>query len=296
MAIGRVTQNMMVRQSLSAIETNASRLAQSQEQLSTGRRLNRPSDSPGDTIAAMRVRGEQAALAQHTRNAEDGLGWLNQLDGALSSITSQVRRARDLALQGANEGMSSASAREALAVEVDQLRESLIATANSQYLGRPVFGGITAGASAYDASGAWVGQAGAVNRTIGNGVSIAVNVNGPDVFGVDGASLFDELESLSNSLRAGDTAGIQTSITELNTRQDSIITTQAGVGIRAKRVEQVLTDATSSDLSLTSRLSDLEDADLIKAAIDVKLQEVAYQSALATSARVLSNSLLDYLR
>lgn len=296
MAIGRVTQNMMVRQSLSAIETNASRLAQSQEQLSTGRRLNRPSDSPGDTIAAMRVRGEQAALAQHTRNAEDGLGWLNQLDGALSSITSQVRRARDLALQGANEGMSSASAREALAVEVDQLRESLIATANSQYLGRPVFGGITAGASAYDASGAWVGQAGAVNRTIGNGVSIAVNVNGPDVFGVDGASLFDELESLSNSLRAGDTAGIQTSITELNTRQDAIITTQAGVGIRAKRVEQVLTDATSSDLSLTSRLSDLEDADLIKAAIDVKLQEVAYQSALATSARVLSNSLLDYLR
>ncbi|CAM3442351.1 flagellar hook-associated protein FlgL [Nocardioides dubius] len=296
MAIGRVTQNMMVRQSLSAIETNASRLAQSQEQLSTGRRLNRPSDSPGDTIAAMRVRGEQAALAQHTRNAEDGMGWLNQLDGALSSITSQVRRARDLALQGANEGMSSASAREALAVEVDQLRESLIATANSQYLGRPVFGGITAGASAYDASGAWVGQAGAVNRTIGNGVSIAVNVNGPDVFGVDGASLFDELESLSNSLRAGDTAGIQTSITELNTRQDAIITTQAGVGIRAKRVEQVLTDATSSDLSLTSRLSDLEDADLIKAAIDVKLQEVAYQSALATSARVLSNSLLDYLR
>lgn len=296
MAIGRVTQNMMVRQSLSAIETNASRLAQSQEQLSTGRRLNRPSDSPGDTIAAMRVRGEQAALAQHTRNAEDGMGWLNQLDGALSSITSQVRRARDLALQGANEGMSSASAREALAVEVDQLRESLIATANSQYLGRPVFGGITAGASAYDASGVWVGQAGAVNRTIGNGVSIAVNVNGPDVFGVDGASLFDELESLSNSLRAGDTAGIQTSITELNTRQDAIITTQAGVGIRAKRVEQVLTDATSSDLSLTSRLSDLEDADLIKAAIDVKLQEVAYQSALATSARVLSNSLLDYLR
>lgn len=296
MAIGRVTQSMMVRQSLNAIETNSSRLAQSQEQLSTGRRLNRPSDSPTDTIAAMRVRGEQAALAQHKRNAEDGLGWLNQIDGALSSITTQVRRARDLALQGANEGMSSTAAREALAVEVDQLRESLMATANTQYLGRPVFGGITAGSTAYDANGDWVGQSAPVNRTVANGVTIAVNVNGPDVFGVDGSSLFDELESLSNSLRAGDTAGIRTGIDALSARQDTILTTHAGVGIRASRIEQVLTEATSSDLSLTARLSDLEDADLIKAAIDVKLQEVAYQSALATSSRVLSTSLLDYLR
>ncbi|MFS3127077.1 flagellar hook-associated protein FlgL [Nocardioides sp. Bht2] len=296
MAIGRVTQNMMVRSSMAAIETNASRLAESQERLSTGRKLNRPSDSPTDTIAAMRVRAEKAELAQHTRNAEDGLGWLNQLDGAFSSITTQVRRARDLALQGANEGMSSAAAREALAVEVDQLRESLKSAANTQYLGRPVFGGVTAGSQAYDANGDWIGEAGAVNRTIGNGVVIAVNVNGPDVFGVDGASLFDELESLSNSLRAGDSTGIRGSIDALNAREQKIVTTHADVGIRAGRLEGVLTQATSSELTLTARLSDLEDADLIKSAIDVKLQEVAYQSALASSSRILSVSLLDYLR
>ncbi|WP_110208239.1 flagellar hook protein [Nocardioides daejeonensis] len=296
MAIGRVTQNMMVRQSLTSIETNASRLAASQEQLSTGRRLNRPSDSPADAAAAMRTRAELAAQQQHARNAEDGMGWLNQIDGALSGMIVQVRRARDLGLQGANDGAMGQQAREALATEVEQVRAALLASANTQYIGRPVFGGITAGPSAYDSSGAWVGTAHPVNRTIGPGVEIQVNVNGPDVFGPAGGSLFDDLDALAADLRAGDTTAVRAGIDALAGRLDTLTTTQADIGVRARRVEQSLVDAGDNELTLTSRLSDLEDADLMRAAIDVKMGELAYQSALATSARVLSTSLLDYLR
>lgn len=296
MAIGRVTQNMMVNQSLNAIGANSARLAASQEQLATGRRLNRPSDSPTDTIAAMRVRSEQAQLAQHTRNAEDGLGWLGQIDSTLSSMTTQVRRARDLALQGANAGTASPAAREALAVEVEQLRSSLLANANTTYLGRPVFGGITAGSVAYAPDGSWAGEAASVDRVIAPGVSVSVNLNGTDVFGPDGDSLFDDLETLANSLRSGDLTAIRGGIDTLGGRLDALTTAQADAGIRAKRLEQVVSDATGSALTLTARLSDLEDADLVKTAIDVKLFEVSYQAALATSSRVLSTSLMDYLR
>ncbi len=296
MAITRVTQNMMVRQSLTSIETNASRLAAKQEELSTGRRLNRASDSPSEAIAAMRVRAESAELKQHARNADDGLGWLNQLDSSLTSMTDQVRRARDLALQGANDGSMSQAGRDALAVEVDQLRESLISVANTDFLGRPVFGGVTAGADAYDANGVWIGTAAAVNRTVAPGVQVQVNVNGPDVFGPTGASLFDDLAALSTALLTGNTAGVRTGIEALNGRLDTLTTTQADVGIRAKRLEGVLSDAVSKELTLTTRLSDLEDADLVRSALDVKLAEVAHQAALATSARVLSVSLMDFLR
>ncbi len=296
MSISRVTQNMMVRQSMTAIETNASRLAAKQEELSTGRRLNRPSDSPTDAIAAMRVRTETAELKQHARNAEDGLGWLNQLDTSLSSMTEQVRRARDLALQGATDGVLNAAGRDALAIEVDQLRDSLISLANTDYLGRPVFGGITAGTVAYDANGDWAGTAASVTRTVGPGVKVQVNVNGPDVLGPTGNSLFDDLTALSGALRAADTVGVQTGLSALAGRLDTLTTTLADVGIRAKRLEGVVAEATNKELTLVSRLSDLEDADLVRTAIDVKLAEVAHQSALATSARVLSTSLLDYLR
>src|SRR3546814_3564601 len=153
MALGRVTQNMMVRQSLTAIETNSSRAAKLQEQLASGRRLNRPSDSPTDTIAAMRVRAEAAANKQFAANAQDGIGWLGQLDTTLASMTSQVRRARELALTGANDGAMSPASREALAVEVDQIRESLITPANTDYLGPPVFSGVPAGSRAHQADG-----------------------------------------------------------------------------------------------------------------------------------------------
>src|SRR4051794_587332 len=152
MAVTRVTQHMMSSHSMDAMQTSLSRLAKLQEQLSTGRVLNRPSDSPADTTSAMRIRSSLTDVKQYARNAADGDAWLGQIDSALTSATDQVRRARDLALQGANQGAMGPAAREALATEVDQIREGVLTTANATYLGRPVFGGVTAGSAAYDGS------------------------------------------------------------------------------------------------------------------------------------------------
>ena len=138
MAIQRVTQNMLTHRSVGALQTGLSRLARLQEQMSTGRILNRPSDSPTDTTSAMRIRSSMADVKQYGRNANDGNGWLAQIDSALTSFNDQVLRARDLALQGANEGGMGPTAREALAAEVDQIRGGLIDTANTS--GRPAHG------------------------------------------------------------------------------------------------------------------------------------------------------------
>ena len=116
----RVTQTMMSQRSLTSLQGGLARLAEVQEKLSTGRILNRPSDSPTDTTAAMRLRSSLASAQQHGRNAQDGMGWLSQADTTLQSMAAQVRRTRDLALQGANQGALPQSAREALAVEVDR--------------------------------------------------------------------------------------------------------------------------------------------------------------------------------
>ncbi|NHA00563.1 hypothetical protein G5V59_12490 [Nocardioides sp. W3-2-3] len=63
-----------------------------------------------------------ADQAQYSRNAQDGIGWLTQVDSALDSVTTSVKRARDLALQGANASASGPVAREALATEVDGIK------------------------------------------------------------------------------------------------------------------------------------------------------------------------------
>jgi flagellar hook-associated protein 3 FlgL len=296
MALTRVTQSMMSRHSVDAMQTSLARLSKLQEQLSTGRVLNRPSDSPTDTTSAMRIRSTIADVKQYGRNASDGNGWLSMIDSALSSANDQVMRARDLALQGANEGVSGQTVRDSLAAEVDQIRGGLITTANSDYLGRPVFGGVTAGPKAYDDTGAYVGTPGAVNRTIAEGTVVRADVDGATAFGPAGTSVFDHLSALATALRTGDQATISASIAALDADRDRITTTQTEVGSRQNRVETAIQAAADSELRLSTSLSEVESADLPKVVVDLQMQEVAYKAALGATARVMQPSLLDFLR
>lgn len=296
MTINRVTQHMMMDRSYLSLQTGLGRLSKNQEQLSTGRVLNRPSDSPTDTTAAMRMRAALADQAQYQRNAHDGLGRLGQIDTTLTTALDHVNRARNLGLQAVNAANGNAQSREALATEVDQLREALLDAANATYLGRPVFGGITGGTQAYDPSGAYVGTPGEVQRTVAKGAKVSVAVNGPDAFGPAGADVFKNLEDLSNALRAGDLSAVQTQLDNLQGAHTRITSTLTDVGTRYNRLERAAQAAQDATLDLTTSLSDVENVDIAKATMDLKMNEVAYQAALAATARLVQPSLADFLR
>ncbi len=294
--ITRVTQNMMSERSLAGMQMGLTRLAKVQEQVSTGRILNRPSDSPIDAASAMNLRKGLDDQQQFVRNTADGLAWLNTADSTLSSMSLQIRKARELGLQGANSGALSADARNAVATEIEGIREGLIKDANTTYLNRPIFGGITAGAKAYDAGGAFVGEAGAVTRTVANGVRIDVNVDGPTIVGPNGANLFDDLTALAAAIRAGDSAATATGLDALKTGLSRVTNALSDVGSRTVRVEMAEQAALDAELSLRTSLSEVENTDLPKALMELKLQETAYQAALASTARVMQPSLIDFLR
>lgn len=296
MALTRITQNMMMDRSYSALQTGLNRLAKTQEQLSTGRVLNRPSDSPTDTTSAMRIRSSLADQKQYLRNADDGLGWLGQIDTTLTSVAGQIRRARELGQQGANGSNTSPQAREALAVEIEQIRGSLISSANASYLGRPVFGGVVDGQNAYGPDGSYVGVPGEVSRTVARGVKVAVNVDGPTVFGPNGASLFDDLDQLAAALRSGDSSALGTELGDLDTALTRVTSTLGDVGARYNRLDRARLAAEDLTLGLTSSLANVENVDLARATMDLKLNEVAYQAGLAATARLVQPSLSDFLR
>jgi flagellar hook-associated protein 3 FlgL len=233
---------------------------------------------------------------QYTRNAEDGSGRLGQADSTMTSMLDQVRRARDIAVQGVNMMSTAPDAREGLAAEVDQLRQSLLSSANATYLDRPIFGGVVTGGTAYDPSGNFVGVTAPVQRTIADGVKVTVNVDGPAVFGPSGSSVFDNLSQLSTALRAGDTAGIQSAMNGLGAAQSRITTALSDVGARANQVDRAIQAAKNTTLDMTSSLSDLENVDLAKATTDMQMNQVAYQAALAGTARLVQPSLTDFLR
>ena len=239
-----------------------------------------------------------APSSSTSRNAEDGTGWLDTLDSALGTSNDLVRRARELGLQGLS-GAAGQQSREALATEIDQLRAALVGVANTTYVDRPVLGGTTAGSVAFSESGGAVtftGDSHRVDRTVAEGVVVDVSVPGPTAFGPDGDNVFDHLSALSAALRSGDAAGIRTGIDALQADGDRLVVARADVGARAARVERAATTAADAELSLTSSLAEIENADLPRTMVDLKMQEVAYQAALAATARVLQPSLVDFLR
>jgi flagellar hook-associated protein 3 FlgL len=280
---------------LAGLQGNLDRLGRTQQQLSSGKQLSRPADSPTGTVAAMQLRSAARAQDQYARNAGDGLGWLDTIDGALTSTVQVLHRVRDLTVAGLSTGTAGPSARQALATEVAGLRETVIGLANTRYLDRPVFGGTTSGAVAYDPSGAYVGDSGSVSRTVAAGDPMRVDVAGPGVFGSADTGLLGVLSDIATHL-TGDPAALATDLDALDDALAQVSTALADVGARAARIEQAAQAAQRTGDTLRAQLSDVEDIDLPKTLIDLSLQQTAYQAALGAAGRVVQTSLLDFLR
>jgi flagellar hook-associated protein 3 FlgL len=292
----RVTERSIASRSLQGLQRNLSKLSDMQAQLSGGKLLTRPSDSPIGTVSAMQSRGQIRAVEQYSRNADDGMGWLSTLDSTLNDTSTQLNKIRDLVLQGSSAGTStSPGAREALGAEVDELRSSILNLANTRYLDRPVFGGTTTGSVAYAADGTYAGDTGSVTRTVGDNTKVRVDASGDATFGTGTDQLFSILSAISDNIR-NNPGALGANLDSLDAASDRVRTQLTEVGARTNRIESAKDAAASKTLDLKNQLSDVEDIDLPKAITDLTLQQTAYQAALGATAKVVQPSLLDFLR
>ena len=294
---GRVTESSIHTRVLNNLQKNLAKGEKIQRQLSSGKQINRPSDSPTGTVKSMQLRGEARATEQHSRNADDGLGWLNSLQSTLDSGSTMVNRVRDLTVQALSSGSNDVQSNKALSTEVAQLKESLIGYANTRYLDRPIFGGATVGQVAFDGAGVFVGDTTQTMRTVGAGAKVRVDANGVDAFGVPGdTQLFTVLEEITKNMESGNTAALTDNLKNLDIASNQLKSTLSEVGARYNRVEGMKQSAQDRLLSVTSQLSDVEDVDLPKTIMDMQMQQTSYQAALAATAKVIQPSLIDFLR
>ncbi len=299
----RVTSNSINRSVMQGLQANLARLQDTQEQLSSGRRINRMSDSPVDGAAAMRLRAEQSANEQVARNIDDGLSILGSADTAFTSMSDMVSRVRVLVVSGLN-GTNGPDERAAMATEIDQLKEAMIGQANTSYLGRPIFAGTQNVSAAYDPTGVYLGNGVAVQRSVSpdNSTRMDVTIPGPSAF----STLFGDasdptgagiLTRISAALR--NPAGVAALGAELGNLDAASATMQSArslVGARYNRLLGVQSAGEARLDSVTANLSIAESIDLPKTMIDMQLQTTAYQAALGTAAKIIQPSLLDFLR
>jgi flagellar hook-associated protein 3 FlgL len=300
----RVTQHTIATNSLANLQANLGRVSQLQEQMTSGKVINRPSDSPTGTVSALDLRAEVRTTEQYSRNANDAVSWLGTQDTTLQSINDVLQRVRVLTLQGSNQGAMGPAARQALAAEVSSLRETMRCQANTTYLGRPIFGGTTGNTQAFvvDTTSAatpqpilYSGDGGEVLRRVGADATVRVDTDGVAVFGPNGSSAFDVLDRIADHL-VNDPAALAADLGELDDATLRVRTALTEVGARYNRAEAAQQAADDRVLTLRATLSGVEDIDLPHTIMDLQMQQMAYQTALGATAKALQPSLLDFLR
>jgi flagellar hook-associated protein 3 FlgL len=288
---------MMARTLLSDINGIADRLSRTQRKLASGKELERPSDNPYAVSRALQLRAELGQNQQHQENVADVASWQTVADSALQRIGDYVLRARELLIQGATDTAGPAS-RSAIARELTQLIDSIKTEANAKLDDRYVFAGSATLTPPYalGASDVYSGNGEIVQREIGPGIRIDLNITGQSVIGDDTSGLLSTLRTIVTDLGAGNTAALGgTDLRALDTALGDLATSQSVVGARTNRLEAAETRLANLEEAATALLSETEDADMAETVMNYSTQRAVYESALKAGAGIIQPSLLDYL-
>ncbi|MEK9542101.1 MAG: flagellar hook-associated protein FlgL, partial [Luminiphilus sp.] len=184
--IGRISSVQIYRSGLESILEAQARLTRVQEQVATGKRILTPSDDPGAAAEIIRLRSELNQVGAYQRNADQAINSLLFEEGAIAGAETVLQRVRELAIQGANDGVLSAEDREAIASEIEGLRDSLINIGNTRNAdGEYIFAGDTVNTEAFSEAGGVVtynGSGGPRLINIASGIRIQVNDTGAELF------------------------------------------------------------------------------------------------------------------
>lgn len=296
----RVTTAQTSLQLLNNVQTAQRALNRVQGQVASNKRIQIASDDPLGSIGALSNRAELRRSQQLGRNADRATEWLNANDRASQSTVDILTQARALLIQ-ANSGAMDPTARQAIANQLLQIRDSLVGVANTKVGDRSIFGGTAAG-DAYSAGGTYQGDTGNMTLSIETGTAIQVSQNGPAVFGVSNpgnpiaGDVFEMLTAVATAVSANDRSTMTTGLGAIDSATTTVQNFQTEMGAKLNRIETVTANARLRQGDLSEQISKVEDIDLAQAAVELKAKQNAYEGALAVAAKLMQTSLLDFLR
>ncbi len=291
----RVTNSMQLAAAQQNIQSSAARLYQLDQEASTGIAISKPSDDPAGTAQLLQIQQTLARNTQYQRNAADGTAWLSTAGGALSSANTALTQLRDLVVQAANTATASPTSQQAAAQQMQAIKQTLLSLANTQYQGRSVFAGTSDASAAFTASYAFTGTAGSsVQRRVGTDSTVRVDVDGSSVFGSGGSSIFSLIDSLSAAVTSGGNVGSQ--LGAIDTYLTNVQNAESTVGTAQNQMTAATTALTNQSTQLQASQTGLQDVDSAQVILEMQTQQVAYQTALAVTAKSIQPTLMDYLK
>ncbi len=291
----RITQNMILRNTLRSINDNRDGMNLSQNRIATQKKVQKPSDDPIAFSRSVRFRRSLEQNKQFMRNVQDARSWVDTTSIGLNQLHDYTAQAYELAMQGAD-ASSDANMRATMADSARGILHDMVNIGNTQYLGKSIFAGTATDESEpFDLQNDTVtynGNDQYIKRRINENLTFEINTSGQEL--VD-TGMFTAMTDLITALDNNDVDAIGMSIEALKSAKSNVLTLSTNMGTKAASFNLVYDRLESTNISLESFISDEEDTNMEEEIVKLKSQETAYQAALQSASSIMNLNIMNYM-
>jgi len=271
------------------------------QELSTGKRVNVPSDDP---LAASLMVGNQdqsSRTDQYLQNIDSLTNQMQIADTAIGSVVTALNQAISLGVEGST-GTATSSQRQQIAQNLLGIQAQIVQLANTEIGGVYLFAGTASTTTpfALDSSSPsgvqYNGNDQANVVQIADGLKVQTNLPGSQLFQNANGDVFGSLQQLITALQTGTSSDAATATNALRDSFNSITGNRIFYGNVENQLNSTQTFLNQEQVNLKSQQTNLIGADITKAATDLTQATTAHDAALAAAAKILPTSLLDYLK
>lgn len=332
----RITNNMLVSNMLFNLNQNMGRLDKLNQQMHTKKKFSVPSDDPIGVSKSLKYYTDLSKIDQYNRNAEDANSWMKETESALVEIGEVLHRAYNLSVQMANETYPEDAllkTKEEISQLKEHLIQISNSTYAGRHIftGYKTDQKLLDNKGNYKLRDSDIDPVGklstdeVVEYNVGVSETVKVNTIGMRVFGVgtvddvgedafknpdtnpfykteastgDSSYLISVFEKFEDAL--GDPNNnkgqIDKTIGRMQTCMEQVLSVRSEIGAKMKRLELTMKKLSSQDLSTQELITKNEGIDPAEVITKLKTEENIYRASLATGARIIQPSLVDFLR
>ena len=284
-------------------------LAKTQEQLSTGLQIVKPSDAPDKAALVTRLESELSRQTGYQNTLKAVNVRLTSEETALKNTSDVMFRIKELAVQAANDTLSDQD-RQSIGLELSTLRDQVLSLANSQDSnGNYLFSGSKASQPAFsqDANGhvTYQGDQARMKVNVGDNRRVNLNMPGSDAFtravrddgkgNKSAVDFFQSLDDLVAAVKSSDHVAIQRGVTEVDGLQNGISEGLGQIGADLTVVDMQNNVLDQVVLQLKTTRSDVEDLDYTSAVTKMNKDQLALEAAQSSFAKISQLSLFKYM-
>ena len=259
----RITSNSITGNYLRNLSRNLEQVQKTQNQLSSGKEVSKPSDNPMLVSKIMNLDSTISENEQYRSTIDSAMDWVNTSDGALGNVTDTLQRVRELVVSGAT-GTLSDTERSAIADEIRELSNQVSDSLNTKFDGRYIFAGQKTTEPPFSVNGGVVvygGDSGNISREIAPNVGLTIMSSGAELTTAETSdpqnkSLGELLNNIVNALESGDTEALSGKLLgDMDKHMDNVVRFRSKMGAVYNRLEAAGERNEAQNLNLTEMLS-----------------------------------------